>query len=82
VSGQGTVKTLSFDAGGFGDFGDALSLREVAQGHEQDARLVFIFQRSFEVLGSKIRVLAEPSNNDLVVGNAGFAFHEVPLLSL
>jgi hypothetical protein len=33
VHGQGTLKTLAFDAGSFGDFGNALSLGKVAQGN-------------------------------------------------
>jgi len=33
------------------DFGDALDLSEVAQGNEQNAGLVFIFQCRFEILG-------------------------------
>lgn len=65
---------------GLGDFGDAMGLSDVAQGNEQNAGLVFIFQCRFEVLGGKIRVLPEPSNDGLVVRDAGFAFHEVPVL--
>jgi hypothetical protein len=42
-------------------------LGEVAQGNEQNSGLVFIFQCSFEVLGGKIRVFPEPSNDGLVV---------------
>jgi hypothetical protein len=38
---------------GLGDFGDALGLSEVAQGTEQNAGLVFIFQCRFEVLAGK-----------------------------
>jgi hypothetical protein len=57
-------------------------LGKVAQCKEQNAGLVFIFPCSFEVLGGKIRVLPEPPNDGLVVRNAGFAFDDVPLLSL
>jgi len=79
---QSPVKAFTLDAGSLGDFGDALGLSDVAQGNEQNAGLVFIFQCRFEVLGGKIRVLPEPSNDGLVVLDAGFAFHEVPVLSL
>jgi hypothetical protein len=51
---QCAVKTFALDAGGLGDFGDALGLREMAQRNEQNTGLVFIFQRGLEVLGSKI----------------------------
>jgi hypothetical protein len=63
VDRQCPVKTLALDADSLGDFSDALSLSEVAQGNEQNPGLVFIFQRSFEILGCKIRVLPEPSND-------------------
>jgi hypothetical protein len=66
---------------GLGDFGDALGLSEVAQGTEQNAGLVFIFECRFEVFGGKIRVLPESSNDGFVVRDAGFAFHEVPVLA-
>ena len=77
---QCPVKALALDAGSLSNFGDALGLSELAQGNEQNAGLVFIFQCSFEVLSGKIRVLSEPPNYGLVVRNAGFAFHEVPVL--
>src|SRR6266481_6131485 len=79
---QCPVKALALDAGSLSNFGDALGLSEVAQSNEQNAGLVFIFQCRFEVLGGKIRVLPEPSNGGLVVRDAGFAFHEVRVLSL
>src|SRR5580704_15310809 len=50
---QCPVRTRALDAGSLGDFSDALSLGEVAQGNEQNAGLDFIFQCSFEVLGGK-----------------------------
>jgi hypothetical protein len=82
VNRQCPVQTLALDASSLGDFGDALGLGEVAQGNEQNAGLVFILQCSFEVLGGKIWVLPEPPNDGLVMRDAGFAFHEVPVLSL
>jgi hypothetical protein len=60
---QRPVKVFTLDAGRLGDFGDAMGLSDVAQGNEQNAGLVFIFQCPFEVLGGKIRVLPEPSND-------------------
>src|SRR5207247_9549972 len=76
------VKALTLDAGSLGDVGNTLSLRKVTQGHEKNAGLIRIFQRSFQILGSKFRVLAEASNDGVVMRSAGFAFHEVPALSL
>jgi hypothetical protein len=42
-------------------------------------RLALILQGSLEVFCGKIRVFAKPPNDGFVVGNTGFAFHEVPL---
>ena len=78
---QGAVKAFSLDAGSLGNFGDALGLGEVTQCNEQGAGLVFIFQCRFEVLGGEIRLLPEPSNDGLIVRDANFAFHEVPVLN-
>ena len=82
MSRQCPVETLPLDAGGLSNFGYALGLGEVAQGDEQNAGFVLIFQRRFEVLGGKIRVLSEPAEYGLVVGDAGFTFREASLLSL
>jgi hypothetical protein len=79
---QSPVKTLALDAGGLGNFGYTLGAGEVAQGDEQNAGFVLIFQCRFEVFGGKIRVLPEPPNYGLVVGDGGSTFHEVSLLSL
>src|SRR5437763_16133793 len=79
---QRAVKTLPLDAGSFGDVGDTPRLGEVAQGHEQNAGLIPIFQRGFEILGSKFRGLAEAPNEGVVMRSTGFAFHEVSVLSL
>ena len=68
---QCSLETLAFDASDLGHFGDGLSLGDVAQGDEQNAGLLLIFQYSFEILGSKFRVLPEPSNDGLVVRDAG-----------
>lgn len=73
---QRAVKTLALNARSLGNFGDALSLRKVPQGNQQNARFVFIFQGSSQVLGRKIRILAEASNDGLVMGNSGCALHE------
>jgi hypothetical protein len=79
---QRAVQTLALDASGLGDLGYTLRLGEVAQGNQQNAGLVFIFQCCFQVLGGEIGVLPEASNYGLIVGDAGFTFHEVSLLSL
>jgi hypothetical protein len=44
MDGERPVKTLSLDAGGLSNLGDALGLGEVAQGNEQNAGFVLIFQ--------------------------------------
>jgi hypothetical protein len=80
VDRQSAVKTLTLDASSLGNFGDALGLGEMAQGNQQNAGLVLIFECRFEVLRGKIRVLPESPNYRLVVGDAGSTFHEVPLL--
>jgi hypothetical protein len=77
-----SAETLALDASGLGHFGDALSLGEVPQGNSQNAGLVVISQCSFELLGRKIRVFPEPSNDGLVVRNAGLMLHEVSVLRL
>jgi len=82
MSRQSTIKTLALDAGGFGDLGNALSLREMPESDQENTRLILVFQSGFEVLRGKTRVLAEATNDSLVVGNAGFAFHGVFVLSL
>jgi hypothetical protein len=53
---QCPVETLALDARRLRDFCDALSLGQVAQGHQQHTRLVFVFQCRFEVLGCEIRL--------------------------
>ena len=47
--------------------------------NEQDTRFVFVFHGGFEVFGSKIRVLAEPSNDGLVMRNTGFTLQVLVL---
>ena len=53
ADGQCTVKARAFDAGRLGNFGDALSLGEVAQGNQQNAGFVLIFKCRFKGFGGK-----------------------------
>jgi len=52
------------------------------QHNQQNLRFILIFQRRFEILLGKFRVFSEPPHDGLVMGGAGFAFHEVPILIL
>jgi len=79
---QRAVETLTLDPCCFGNLGDALRLREVAESKQQDARLVLIFECRLQVFGGKFRVPAEPTDDGLVVPNAGFPFHAVPCLKM
>jgi hypothetical protein len=80
VDRQCPIETLAFNAGSLRNFGDALSLGKVPQGNEENTGLIFILPCSLEVLGGKIWVPPKPSNDGLVVRNAGFAFQEIPVL--
>ena len=78
MSGQRPIKTFALDPGGLRDFGNTLGLGEVAQGNQQDAWFVFIFQRGFEVLGGKFRVLPKPEDDGPVMRDACSALHGPP----
>jgi hypothetical protein len=47
----------------------------MAKGKKQDARLVLIFQRGFEVFGGERGILPKTLDHGLVVGNTGSTFH-------
>jgi hypothetical protein len=70
--GQSAVKALARDVGSLGDFSDALSLGDLTQRDEQHAGLLLIFQGRFEVFRGKIRILAELSDDCLIMQNTNF----------
>ena len=75
MNGERTIKAFAFNACGFGNFSDAASLREMTKRNQQHARLVIFFERSLEVSGGEGGISAELANHEIVMTDAGFAFH-------
>lgn len=63
------------DARGFDNFRDSPSPHNPAHSDQQYARCAVFFQRSFEVLHPKVRVVSKVANQSFVVRDAGFSSH-------